>query len=633
MHKIKYPHFSLTLLVARIAVPALAGWLAFIISPGDARASIELKTIASGLSNPLYVTSAGDDRLFIAEQIGRIRILSDGTLLETPFLDIADQVYVAPEAGLLGLAFHPNYQNNGRFFISYVRQGASGLETVVAEYAVSPEDPNLALKASERSVLRFPQDTAQHNGGMLAFGLDGFLYIGTGDGGFLQDFLLRGQGLETLLGKILRIDVDSDTPYAVPPDNPFVGNPGRDEIWAYGLRNPWRFSFDQLTGRLIAGDVGYTRREEVDLIVKGGNYGWNTMEGTLCFRPTNCSTDGLILPIHEYGHGPGCSITGGYLYLGVAIPSLWGKYVFADFCFGRLWTLTEISPGQWQREPLLDTGLRVSSFGEDEAGELYVVGYDFLLGDPPNGSVQKIVSTDAPQPAVRAGGVVSAASFLPGPVAPGEIVSIFASGIGPDQGAGARLDRSGRVDNFLADTLVLFDGTRAPLFYVQASQINAQVPYAVAGKTSTVMQVVFKGVRTDPVTLSVAETAPAVFALAGGTGQGAIFNQDWTPNSSSNPAPTGSIVVLYATGEGQTLPAGIDGKLAEVPFPEPLSPVSLMIGGFPAEVLFIDASPGFAGLLQIIARVPTEVTPGSALLVSLTIGNASSQPGVTMAVE
>ena len=629
---IKHPHFSLTAL-ARVAVPALAGWLAFIISSGDARASIELKTIASGFSAPLYITAAGDGRLFIVEQGGRIRILSDGTLLETPFLDIADRVVVGVEAGLLGLAFHPNYQINGRFFVNYVRDGPNGLETVVAEYAVSPEDANLALKASEKIVLRFQQDTDHHNGGMLEFGPDGFLYIGTGDGGIHQDHLGRAQDLGTLLGKILRIDVDSDTPYAVPPDNPFVGAPGRDEIWAYGLRNPWRFSFDRLTGRLIAGDVGRTSREEVDLIVRGGNYGWNIMEGTLCFQPaTNCSTDGLILPIHEYDHDPECSITGGYVYRGTAIPSLWGKYVFADFCSGRLWTLTEVSPGQWQREPLLDTGFLVSSLGEDETGELYVVRYKFLVS-PPDGTVHKIVRTDLPQPAVNEGGVVSAASFLPGPVAPGEIVSIFGLGIGPDQGAAARLDPSGRVDSFLADTLVLFDGIQAPLFYVQANQTNAQVPYAVAGKTSTVMQVVYKGARTDPVTLSVADTAPAIFALAGGTGPGVIFNQNLTLNSASNPAPRGSFMVLYATGEGQTVPAGMDGTLAQAPSPEPLFPVSLTIGGFPADIVFAGSAPGFAGLLQVNAQVPMEVTPGSAVPVSLTIGNASSQPGITMAVE
>ena len=627
MRATKHWHSRFTVPAARAVVASLAGWLAFLFPSGDARAAIELETIVSGLSAPLYITSAGDDsRLFILEQGGRIRILSGDSLLATPFLEISDRVRFGGERGLLGLAFHPSYPANGRFFVNYTRDGASGLETVVAEYGVSPENANLAVKGSEEILLSFRQPFSNHNGGMLAFGPDGFLYIGTGDGGSGGDPQGNGQNLETLLGKILRIDVDSGTPFAVPPDNPFVGEPGRDEIWAYGLRNPWRFSFDRVTGRLMAGDVGQIRLEEIDIIVKGGNYGWNIMEGTLCFSPpSNCNTSGLIPPIHEYGRDLGISVTGGYVYRGPSAPSLWGKYLFADFGSGRLWALTEISLGQWQREQVLSTGISISSFGEDESGELYVVDY--------NGTVRRIVDPDIPQPAVNEGGVVNAASFLPGPVVPGAIVSIFGLGIGPDQGTGAKLDPSGRVDNFLADTWVLFDGTQAPLFYVQANQINAQVPYAVAGKTSTVMQVTHKGARTDPVTLSVTDTAPAIFALAGGTGRGAIFNQDLTLNSASNPAPRGSFMVLYATGEGQTVPAGIDGTLAQAPSPVPLFPVSLSIGGFPADIVFAGSAPGFAGLLQVNARVPMEVFPGSAVPVSLTVGNASSQPGITMAVE
>ncbi len=611
-------------------------WLVLIsltTAAGDAAAAIELQPVADGLSSPLYLTSAGDGsgRLFIVEQAGRIRILSGGELPDTPFLDISGRVRFGGERGLLGLAFHPSYPVNGRFFVNYTRDGPGGLETVVAEFAVSPGNANLALPASEQILLSFGQPFSNHNGGMIAFGPDGFLYIGTGDGGSGGDPQGNGQNLETLLGKILRIDIDLDAGsgslFAVPPDNPFVGSPGRAEVWAYGLRNPWRFSFDRMTSRLFAADVGQNSREEVDVIVKGGNYGWNTMEGTLCFSPSsNCNTAGLILPIDEYGRGLGFSVTGGYVYRGPSAPSLWGKYVFADFGSGRLWALTEVSPGQWQREQLLATGLSISSFGEDDNGEVYVVD----LG----GSVWRIVEPGAPQPAVNAGGVVNAASFLPTPVAPGQIASIFGSSIGPSQGVGTRLDSFGRVDSLLAETLVLFDGVPAPLFFVRTDQINAQVPYAVAGQTSTAMQVHYKGVPTNPVTLPVTESAPAIFALAGGTGQGVIFNQDMTLNSSANPAPRDSIVVFYATGEGQTNPAGIDGKLAEEPFPPPLLPVSVMIGGLLAEeILFAAAAPGLAGLLQVNARIPAGVVPGVAVPVTLTIGNASSQPGLTLAVE
>ncbi|MCZ6492022.1 MAG: PQQ-dependent sugar dehydrogenase, partial [Acidobacteria bacterium] len=258
-------------------------WLVLIsltTAAGDAAAAIELQPVADGLSSPLYLTSAGDGsgRLFIVEQAGRIRIFADGALLDTPFLDISGRVRFGGERGLLGLAFHPSYPANGRFFVNYTRDGPGGPETVVAEFAVSPGDANLALPASEQILLSFRQPFSNHNGGMIAFGPDGFVYIATGDGGSGGDPQGNGQNLETLLGKILRIDIDMDADsgslFAVPPDNPFVGNAGRDEVWAYGLRNPWRFSFDRMTGRMFAADVGQNSREEVDVIVKGGNYGW-----------------------------------------------------------------------------------------------------------------------------------------------------------------------------------------------------------------------------------------------------------------------------------------------------------------------------------------------------------------------
>ncbi|OFV98767.1 MAG: hypothetical protein A3H28_01320 [Acidobacteria bacterium RIFCSPLOWO2_02_FULL_61_28] len=546
-------------------------------------------------------------------------------MLPTPFLDIQDRVRSGGELGLLGLAFHPRYPANGRFFLNYTRNGPEGLETVIAEYAVSSANPNLANRNSERILLRFAQPFTNHNGGMLAFGQDGFLYIGTGDGGSAGDPMRNGQNVETLLGKILRMDVDSGEPYASPPDNPFVGRAGRDEIWAYGLRNPWRFSFDRLTGRLIAGDVGQNRREEIDIIVKGGNYGWNIMEGMLCFLPsTNCNQTGLILPIHDYGRDLGTSVTGGYVYRGKSAPSLTGKYLFGDFGSGRLWALTETTGGQWEAEQLLTAG-NISSFGEDEAGEVYVVDY--------GGSVRQIIESGDPQPAVNRGGIVNAASFLPDAVAPGKIATIFGAGIGPNQGVGAQLDSSGRVSTSTAEAQVFFDGIPAPLYFVRADQVNAQVPYAIAGRTSTQLQVQYRGALTSPVTLLVAEAAPGIFAQSGGSGQGAILNQDTTPNSSANPAPRGSVVVVYATGEGQTTPAGSDGRLAEVPFPLPLLPVSLEIGGLAADVLFAGSAPGFAGLLQVNARIPPGVTPGAAVPVLLRVGGASSQPGVTVAVN
>ena len=229
------------------------------------RAAIGLQTVAGGLVNPLYVTSAGDGsgRLFIVEQAGRIRILAAGAIQATPFLDMRTRVRSGGETGLLGLAFHPDYRNNGRFFVNYTRNGPTGLETVIAEFSVSGSNANLAVVQSERFLLTFSQPFTNHNGGMLAFGPDGFLYIATGDGGSGGDPQGNGQSLNTLLGKILRIDVDSGTPYGIPADNPLLGQPGRDEIFAYGLRNPWRFSFDRQTGRLFAGGGGRKPHQEI----------------------------------------------------------------------------------------------------------------------------------------------------------------------------------------------------------------------------------------------------------------------------------------------------------------------------------------------------------------------------------
>ncbi|HWP83841.1 MAG TPA: PQQ-dependent sugar dehydrogenase, partial [Terriglobia bacterium] len=554
-----------------------------------------------------------------------IRIVSNGVILPAAFLDIRSQVRCCGELGLLGLAFHPNFTQNGRFFVNYTRDGPGGIETVISEFSVSGSNPNLAVRESERILLTFGQPFTNHNGGMIAFGPHGYLYIASGDGGSGGDPQNNGQSLNTLLGKILRIDVNSGVPYGIPPDNPFASQPGRDEIFAYGLRNPWRFSFDRHTGRLFAGDVGQNRFEEIDLIEKGGNYGWKIMEGAHCFSPqSNCNTAGLILPIDEYGRDLGISVTGGYVYRGSAVPSLSGKYIFGDFGSGILWALTELSSGQWRREELLRTGLNISSFGEDDAGELYLVDY--------GGTVRRITS-DGQEPAVNAAGLVNAASFLSGPVAPGQLVSIFGTGLGPNQGAGTQLDGSGRISRLLAGTRVWFDEIAAPLLFARWDQINAQVPYGIAGRSSVTVQVEYQGMFSNPVSMAVAPAAPGLFTQAGGAGPGTILNEDHSLNSAANPAARGSLVVLFATGEGQRNPAGEDGKLAEPPYPVPLLPVSVTIGGLPAAIEFVGAAPGFAGLLQINARVPAATAPGNAVPVAVQIGGASSQPGVTLAVQ
>jgi uncharacterized repeat protein (TIGR01451 family) len=349
------------LLATFLASPAIAG---------AADPAIGLQTILSGLNQPVFVGNArdGSDRLFILEQHGRIRVLQPGASQTTLFLDISSRVQCCGEQGLLGLAFHPQFATNRRFFVNYTRPG--DMATVIAEYQVSATNPNLA-NTSETVLLIVPQPYANHNGGMMAFGSDGLLYIGLGDGGAGNDPENRAQNIDELLGKILRIDV-SQVPYTSPSTNPFFGaTPGRDEIYAIGLRNPWRFSFDRVTGQLYVADVGQAAREEVNLVTLGGNYGWRVFEGTFCTNlgPASCSTPGFIPPITEYGHESGrCSVTGGYAYRGPSGVLPAGSYIYGDFCSGEMFLFHEGAARM-----ILDTPLNISSFGEDESGELYVV--------------------------------------------------------------------------------------------------------------------------------------------------------------------------------------------------------------------------------------------------------------------
>jgi len=376
-------------------MPTLAAVLALVcaVAAPRAGAAAQLQPVLAGLTSPLYVTHArdGTSRLFVVEQSGRIRVLQPGGGPPAVFLDITARVLSGGEQGLLGLAFHPSYAVNGRFFVNYTRQVDGA--TVIAEYRRSAADQNLA-ESAETVLLVIPQPFANHNGGMIEFGPDGLLYIGTGDGGSGNDPGNRAQDANELLGKVLRIDVDGapgGAPYASPAGNPFAGAaPGRDEIFAVGLRNPFRFSFDRATGQLFLGDVGQGAREEIDLISGGGNYGWRVFEGTLCtgLDPAQCAAPGFTPPIAEYDHvGGRCSVTGGYVYRGVrgAVPA--GAYLFADFCTGEVFQLLPAAPGG-ASTVILDTPLSVSSFGEDEAGEIYVVG----LG----GTVDRLTTTPPP---------------------------------------------------------------------------------------------------------------------------------------------------------------------------------------------------------------------------------------------
>lgn len=356
-------------------------------SPEPASYALTLSPILThGLRQPVFLGHAGDHRLFILEQAGRIRIVQNKTLLPTPFLDVSGRVALGGEMGLLGLAFHPDFQNNGRFFINYSREPDGA--TVLAEFQVSPQS-NQAL-AHEKILLVIPQPYGNHNGGMLAFGPDGYLYVATGDGGSGGDPGNRGQSMQTLLGKILRLDVDVPAPYGIPPDNPFARRHTGREIFALGFRNPWRFSFDRETGTLWAADVGQDNWEEINVVTAGKNYGWRIMEGSHCFLPARgCSQAGLTLPVAEYrNQSSHCAVTGGYVYRGQAIPSLTGTYVFGDYCSGQIMGLIDGRP-----HVLIASGLRPASFGEDQEGELYVVDH--------GGGIYKITSSVPPTPSRR----------------------------------------------------------------------------------------------------------------------------------------------------------------------------------------------------------------------------------------
>jgi len=350
---------------------------------GGARVGLRLAPVLTALSQPLFLTHAGDGtgRLYVVEKAGRIRQVTDGYV--TVFADLRARVgSAAAEQGLLGLAFHPGYASNRQLFVSYTDTDG---DTVIARYTAAP-DGSAALADSEEVMLRVAQPAANHNGGWLGFGPDGALYVALGDGGGAGDTFGNAQNGKALLGKLLRIDVDGPRPYTIPADNPFVGVGGmRAEIWALGLRNPWRPSFDRLDGRLFIADVGQNAFEEIDVEPPesrgGNNYGWPRLEGAQCFpdAAAACDRTGMVPPVLDYPHAGGipreCSITGGYVYRGPAIPLLRGAYLFGDFCSGRIWSLARQADGRHARTQVLQMPLAntLSSFGEDEAGELYAI--------------------------------------------------------------------------------------------------------------------------------------------------------------------------------------------------------------------------------------------------------------------
>ena len=348
-------------------------------TPPPGTVTVHLEPVATGLNLPVLVLAAPGDtgRLFVVEKGGTVRVIKHGTLLPTPFIDLSSRVTGGMEQGLLGMAFHPT---DGRVVLSFTIPGPTGGGRSQVSTFTASANPDVLDPASEQLVLVLDQPYSNHNGGNVVFGPDGYLYVGFGDGGSGGDPQGHGQNRNDLLGSILRLDLDHGLPYTVPATNPFVGQPTmRGELWNWGLRNPWRFSFDRANGNLYIADVGQDAWEEVDVqpaaSAGGENYGWNIMEGTHCYGSGSCSTAGLVLPKIEYGHGDGCSITGGFVYRGQAIPELAGTYFYGDYCSG--WVRSFVYQGgnatdtrEW---PTLNTHGQITSFGEDARGELYVV--------------------------------------------------------------------------------------------------------------------------------------------------------------------------------------------------------------------------------------------------------------------
>ncbi len=420
--------------------------------------------ITAGLTSPVAITNAGDGsgRLFITEQTGTIRIWNGTALLPTPFLDIHTLVSCCGEQGLLSVAFHPDYETNGYFYVDYTDVAGN---TVIARYRVSG-NPNVADPSSASILLTIPQPYANHNGGQLQFGPDGTLYIGMGDGGSGGDPQNHAQNLNDLLGKLLRIDVDGGTPYAIPPTNPFVGVPNtRPEVWAYGLRNPWRFSFDRLSHDLYIGDVGQNLWEEIDFQPAsspgGENYGWRFMEGFHCYNPaTSCDNGTLTHPILEYSHSLGCSVTGGYVYRGSSIPQLFGVYLYSDYCTGIIWGASRDCSGVWSTTQLLDSPYNVSSFGEDESGEVYVTH----LG----GAVYRIAAT--PDHLAPAAANLSPAGAIQGD--PGFTLTVNGSG-------------------FDGGSVVRWNGADRPTTLLCPTRLSATIPASDLSTAGTAMVTVF----------------------------------------------------------------------------------------------------------------------------------------------
>ena len=612
-------------------------------------ADIQIELAASGLSHPVAIANAGDSRLFIPERAGRIRILTfdaqgQATVLPTPFLDISSFVLAAgdpvdtgavggAEQGLLGIAFHPAYPSNGFFYVNYTCESSAQAagqvdgDTIITRYSVTA-DPNIADPGSAVVLASIAQGSDSHNGGQLEF--EPFpvpednrtlLYIGMGDGGSNvdNDPHNRAQNVNSLLGKILRVDVDNIDPtsslprYHIPNDNPFG-----TEIWTLGLRNPWRFSFDRHSGDMFIGDVGQRAREEVDFqpadSTGGENYGWRMCEGTArnidSEAPSSCAdgSGGLTPPILDYEHDEeNCSVIGGYVYRGSEFElQLGGIYFYGDYCSQRVWGARKQADGNWvniidQVAELVDFAplcLRcdgITSFGEDQNGELYFA----VLG----GGIYRIkADTSAPPttPMISAGGVVDAAQFR-AVVAPGGIGSIYGAKLADDTATAENLP----LPFELGGARVEVDGWEAPLFFVSPNQINFQVPFEAGSPGEVGVVVIRNGEESPPEPTTIAEFAPAVF-INPNSGEPIIQRHpDEALISAANPAKPGDVLIIFVTGVGGVSnPPATGAATADSPLARARVTPVVTVGGEAAKVLFAGLTPGFAGLGQINIQLP-----------------------------
>lgn len=507
----------------------------------------------TGLEAPVDLKSPkdGTGRLFVVEQRGRVRLIRDNAVVTAPVLDIVSKVQYQNEMGLLGIAFPPGFQQKQYFYLNYVDRQR---RTVVARYRMTGDT---ADPGSEEVLFTVAQPYVNHNGGCLQFSpRDGQLYIGMGDGGSAGDPQKNAQNPNSLLGKMLRLDVENGarTP----------------QIWASGLRNPWRFSFDRATGDLYIADVGQDDREEIDFqpadAAAGRNYGWSLMEGTRCYDDRNCASRGeLVRPVFDYAHSDGVSVSGGYVYRGKRFPFLAGVYFFSDYGSGNIWGLRRNAAG-WEGTILEDSGLPVVAFGEDEAGELYLVAH--------NGRILRLAA-NPPTPAINA--IVSAAGFAPG-IAPGGIATAFLNAVPGVDGilAADRLP----LPTDLGGVTVQINGQPAPLFAVANSGIGAQVNFLIP--PATPVGDVTVAIAGAELRTRVSSAAPAIFTF---NGRMAAVN---------GPATRGQPVELYATGLGGA------------------TDVQVLIAGRPAVIQFAGAAPGFMGLDQVNAVVPAETAAGDA---------------------